>query len=659
MGAARIQEPDPAVRLRILHLEGSSCDTDVIRKTLAAGGIRCDVERVTAAAPYEAAVTRGGFDLILADGSQGDGTRAVDVALRACPDTPVIVLSQSSDEERAVACLRRGAADWVAAHRLVRLGLIVRRAISDARKRKRRRENEECLREFAENVHGFFWMTGPKGKPLLYASPAYERIWGRPLEALKARPRERIDAILDEDRPRVRAALAALGVGESYDEEYRIRRPDGSIRWIWDRGRPAPEGEIRFQVGVAEDITRRKELEAQLAHSQKLESLGRLAGGVAHDLNNQLSVILGSTGLALEVNLDDAVHEDLEMVLTAAGKAASLTSQLLAFSRRQVLRPLVTDLNAIVRSARTMLARVLGEDIEVIVRPDANPATVKVDPGQLEQVIVNLAINARDAMPRGGTLTMETSNVHLDASPAAPGGGTGHHVLLAVTDTGSGMDRDTLAQVFEPFFTTKEVGKGTGLGLAVAHGIVRQSGGQTLAESKLGSGSTFKVYLPCVEEEPDVAQPVTVHENVRGSETILLVEDDELVLDVQRRVLARCGYRVIATPSPEEAVEFCRESDVGIDLLVTDVVMPGMNGRELARRVATLQPGARVLYVSGYAQDADAGPGGLGAGSLLVEKPVLSNTFAKKVREALEQPVGGKHKALDTPARGGTHGDTL
>jgi len=655
MGAAGIQE-----LLSILHVEGLACSTDVIRESLVAGGIACHVKRVATEESFRAALAGGGFDLILADCSQADGPRTMDIARQACPDTPVIVLSGMAREEHAVACLQRGAADWVVIDRLERLASSVRRAISEARKRERRRENEECLREFAENVHGFFWMTGPRGRTLLYASPAYERIWGRPLEALKARPRERVDAILEEDRRRVQQALAALGTGELYDEEYRISRPDGSIRWVWDRGRPAPEGEIRFLVGVAEDITRRKELEVQLAHSQKLESLGRLAGGVAHDLNNQLSVILGSTGMALEVNHDDAVHEDLEMVLTAGSKAATLTGQLLAFSRRQVLRPVVTDLNSVVRSARTMLARVLGEDIDVIVRPEADPGTVKVDPGQLEQVIVNLAINARDAMPRGGKLTIETANVDLDASLVAHDGGIepGRHVLLAVTDTGSGMDPDTLAQVFEPFFTTKEVGKGTGLGLSVAHGIVRQSGGQIVAESEPGVGSTFKAYLPWVDAQPDVAQPVAVNETVRGSETILLVEDDELVLDVQRRVLARCGYHVIATTSPEEAVEFCADGELHIDLLVTDVVMPGMNGRELARRVMELQPGSRVLYVSGYAQPADASGDLAVAGSLLVEKPILSNTFARRVREALQRPLGRKPEVSKTPVSGGAHDDT-
>jgi PAS domain S-box-containing protein len=650
MGGTRVQEP-----LRILHFEGSSCGSDVIRETLAVGGIVCTVERVDAAASFEAAMSGGAYDLILADCAKAEGPCVLDSAKRAAPGTPVIVLSQSPQVEHAVECLRRGAADWVVQDQLGRLAASVRHAVSEARKRRRRREAEECLREFAENVHGFFWMTGPSGKPLLYASPAYERIWGRPLDALRARPRERSDAIVDEDRDRVEQALDALRTGERYDEEYRIVRPDGSIRWVWDRGRPAPEGEIRFLVGVAEDITARKELEAQLAHSQKLESLGRLAGGVAHDLNNQLSVILGSTGLAMQANLDDAVHEDLEMVLTAGTRAAALTGQLLAFSRRQVLRPVVTDLNALVRSAKTMLERVLGETIEVVVRPQADPGTVKVDPGQLEQVIVNLAINARDAMPDGGKLTIETANISFDAAVHEE---PGHHVLLAVTDTGTGMDRDTLAQAFEPFFTTKEKGEGTGLGLSVVHGIVRQSGGQIRAESELGSGSTFKVYLPCVEEEPEEAQPVTVNATVRGTETILLVEDDELVLDMQRRVLTRCGYRVIATLSPEEAVELCGEGELRVDLLVTDVVMPGMNGRELARRVVELQPDVRVLYVSGYAQQADA-PGDVsGAGSLLVEKPILSNTFAAKVKEALQRPKARKHEAPEITASGGAHGDT-
>jgi two-component system cell cycle sensor histidine kinase/response regulator CckA len=633
LGAARIQGP-----LDILHLEGSACETGVIRATLAAGGVPCNVRGVTAAEAFRAALAGRSFDLILADCSRANGPLVLDTAMRDCPHTPVIVLSETPQEEHAVACLRRGAADWVVKDRLARLPAAVRRAVSDARRTRQRRENEECLREFAENIHGFFWMTGPGGEPLLYASPAYGRIWGRPLDSLRARPRERIEAIVDEDRHRVEQALAALGTGRSYDEEYRIRRPDGSIRWIWDRGRPAPEGKIRFLVGVAEDITRRKELEAQLAHSQKLESLGRLAGGVAHDLNNQLSVILGSTGLAMQADLDGAVHQDLEMVLTAGERAAALTRQLLAFSRRQVLRPVVTDLNAVLRSAKTMLVRVLGEDIDLIVRTDADPGTVKVDPGQIEQVIVNLAINARDAMPDGGKLTIETA-----VESAEPG----RCVLLAVSDTGSGMDGDTLAQVFEPFFTTKEAGKGTGLGLSVAHGIVRQSGGEIVAASKPGIGSTFKVYLPLVEDEPEVVQPVAVNETVRGSETILLVEDDELVLDVQRRVLTRCGYRVIATTSPTEAVELCGQCDRSIDLLVTDVVMPGMNGRELARRVTSLQTTARVLYVSGYAPPV---AGKATAGSLLVEKPILANTFARAVREAIQRPVGR--------AKGGTHGDT-
>ncbi|MHC4578991.1 MAG: response regulator [Planctomycetota bacterium] len=627
-----------AATLWILHLEHDAADARLIRETLVAHGVACETERVWTAAQYRERVARGGFDAILADPSDPSfgAFEPLDLALRHCPHTPFIVVSEMLGEERVIEYLKRGAADCVLKENLARLGPSVRRAVAQARKSRRRREDEECLREFTEHIHGFFWMIEPDGSRLLYASPAYERIWGRSLDSLRARPRERLEAILPEDRRRVEAAVAALGRGGTFDEEYRIERPDGSIRWIWDRGRSVPEGEARFLVGIAEDITRRKELEAQLVRSQKLESLGRLAGGVAHDLNNQLSVILGSAELAAEANLDDTIHQDLEMVLTAAGNAATLTAQLLAFSRRQVLHPAVTDLNETVRAARNVLGRVLGEDIELVLKPDACPGTVKVDPVQLEQVIINLAINARDAMPRGGRLMIETANLDLDEPRSCEREmKPGPYVLLAVTDTGTGMDPTTLAQVFEPFFTTKDVGEGTGLGLSVVHGIVRQSGGYICAHSQLGEGSTFEVFLPLVEEEPTPGAPAPRRSTTRGFETILLVEDDLLVLELVRRILERRGYRVFATASPAEALDICRQVESDIHLLITDVVMPQMSGRQLAREVAGLRPGIRVLYMSGHAPQALANHGMTEADPLLMEKPLVPDKLHEKIRQAL------------------------
>jgi two-component system cell cycle sensor histidine kinase/response regulator CckA len=422
--------------------------------------------------------------------------------------------------------------------------------------------------------------------------------------------------------------------------EFTIVRKDGSERWVdysagkieW-QGRPAV-------LGTAVDITERKQAEEALRQAQRLEAIGRLAGGVAHDFNNLLSVINGYCNLML-TQLDEThpLRADLEAIERAGRQAASLTQQLLAFSRRQILKPEVLNLNTVVAETHRMLKRVIGEDIDLVFVPAEDLGNVKVDPGQAEQVLMNLAVNARDAMPLGGTLTIETMNVELDEDYARqhPGVQPGRYVMLAVSDTGTGMDEAVRERIFEPFFTTKELGKGTGLGLAMVYGIVKQSGGNIWAYSEVGKGSTFKVYLPRVDEEVRERRPEPAEPRALGSETVLLVEDDEAVRKLAGRMLEGAGYKVLTADGGPEALRLVESAEKAPDILVTDVVMPAMSGRELWERLRARHPGMRVLYISGYTDNAIAHYGLLDPGTHLVSKPFTAGELAGMVRRVLDE----------------------
>ena len=379
--------------------------------------------------------------------------------------------------------------------------------------------------------------------------------------------------------------------------------------------------------------------EEQLRQSQKLEAVGRLAGGIAHDFNNLLSVILSYAEMLIG---DEAFtargRAELEEIKRAGERAADLTRQMLAFSRQQVLEPKIIDLNDILANLHKMLGRVLGEDIELKLLPARQLGLVLADPGQLEQVIVNLVVNARDAMPQGGKLTIATSNVELDQGYANDhlGVSPGPYVLLGVSDTGVGMDKATQARIFEPFFTTKEMGKGTGLGLSTVFGIVKQSGGNLLVYSEPGMGATFKIYLPRAQGEQAARSPRTPATVTRGTETILLVEDEDQVRSVASGVLRRAGYHVLEARSPGEAILVCEQHPVRIDLLLTDVVMPKMSGRLLAERISSVRHGIRVLFMSGYTDDAILHHGVLDSGVAFLQKPLTPDALARKVREVLD-----------------------
>jgi PAS domain S-box-containing protein len=463
-----------------------------------------------------------------------------------------------------------------------------------------------------------------------------------------------------EERDEVGSYLEkhVLGNRQPFDREYRIvRLNDGEERWVHGRGQLVADEEGRLVeiIGTIQDITERKlaeaekaRIEALLLQSQKIEAIGRLAGGVAHDFNNLLSVIRGHGERLLdEMEAGAQQRSRVEQIVWAADKGGSLTRQLLAFSRCQVLEPKVIRLDAVVADARKLLERVIGEDIDLAVATPEQLGSVRADPGQIVQVLLNLAVNARDAMPRGGLLSLECADVELDEAYTAGHSPmeAGHYVMMAVSDTGHGMDAETQRRVFDPFFTTKESGKGTGLGLSTVYGIVKQSGGFVWVYSEVGVGTTFKVYLPRVNEAPDApasVAPVMVSEQRRAAQRgkhILLAEDDDGVRELMTDLLERAGYVVTAHARGEHALETARSMGA-IDLLLTDVIMPGMSGRELARSLAERQPGLRVLFVSGYAGEALARRGDIERGERFLQKPFSERELLRIVSATLADEVG-------------------
>ena len=471
-----------------------------------------------------------------------------------------------------------------------------------------------------------------------YASPSVEKVLGLSPDALVGRPLAELAAPDDRGLLATELAAATASPGSVRRVELRLGSLAAGFREVEVRvSDRSADPAVRALVFNVRDISERRALEAQLLQSQKLEAVGRLAGGVAHDFNNLLCVILGcSEAVLAEIDANESVHEDLREISRSAERAAALTRQLLAYSRKQVLRPVLLDLNQVLEGMGHLLRRLLGEDLrlEIELRPEGAP--IRADPGQLEQVVVNLAVNARDAMPDGGVLRLSTGLVALEADAARERGlPEGCYSVLTARDTGQGMDAETLAHLFEPFFTTKQPGAGTGLGLATVYGIVRQSGGTILVESAPGAGSTFSVYLPSPERAVPRTAAAPPSAEIAGRESLLLVEDSEPLRLLLRRRLAALGYRVHAAASGPEALAWLDAQREPIDALVTDGVMPGMSGPALIGQVQRRSPGAKILLISGYLEVTGAA-GAIAAGAAYLPKPFTPDRLAARLRELFE-----------------------
>jgi PAS domain S-box-containing protein len=571
------------------------------------------------------------------------GLKLLEAIKRAVPDTEVIIITGYASVATAIEAING------AAFAYLRKPFEMTHLLATVEKARQKRELVRALRESEERFRATFEQAA-----VGIAHNAMDGRWlrvnqrccdilGYTREELLASTfldiTHKDDLALEHEQ--IRRFLA--GEIRTLSREKRFVHKNGSDVWV-DMTVSVAQGPVEgsdYFIAVLQDITARKQLEQELLHAQRMEGVGQLAGGIAHDFNNLLTVISGRSQLALDrIAPGDPLRRDFDLIHKTSARAAALTRQLLAFSRKQVLQPKVVDLNELVGHSTSLLKRLIGENIELVFVPRADVGRVRVDPGQLEQVIVNLAVNARDAMPEGGRLTVETANVALPAEYAAlrVDVDPGYYVMLAVSDTGVGMDRAVQARIFEPFFTTKGPGHGTGLGLATVYGIVKQSGGHIRVYSEPGRGTAFKIYLPRTDAPPEPASAAAPSALPRGTETVLLVEDEKEVRGLAREVLEGLGYTVLEAAVPGDA-SLIAERHVGlIELLLTDVVMPGMSGRALASRVAAERPETKVLFMSGYTDDAIVRHGVLEPGTSFLEKPFTPQALAMKVREALDRP---------------------
>ena len=567
--------------------------------------------------------------------------------------TQVIILTGRGAEEVAVEAMKSGAADYLSKTNISveSLERTVRHALAlGTQERQRRlaesalRASEERFRALVENSSDALVVVDIEGRITYISGSSPRHLGWQPHEMVG---RSIFDFLHPDDRELAGAtqAEALQRPGENLSAEMRFKHADGSWRIMEgvavNRLNDPSVGGIILN---ARDITERRRLEEQLRQAQKMEAVGQLAGGVAHDFNNLLTAILGYCNLMLDdLSQDDPKRPDLEEIKSAGERAAALTRQLLAFSRRQMLQPQIVDLNALVRQMEKLLRRLISEDVELVTELGPALPSVRVDPASLEQVIVNLAVNSRDAMPEGGRLTIETSLVDLDTRYIGthPAVVPGRYVMLAVSDTGVGMDAATCARVFEPFFTTKEHGRGSGLGLATVYGIVQQSGGSIWVYSEPGQGTTFKVYLPTSESSVLTrASDRDTEGATRGWETVLLVEDEDAVRALAREVLRRHGYVVLEARHGLDALRVAERHPDPIHLMVTDVVMPHISGRELADRLADVRPAMKVLFMSGYT-DHSAMHRHLTPGAAFLQKPFTPETFARMVRRMLDEKPDG------------------
>ncbi|HTS50127.1 MAG TPA: response regulator [Bryobacteraceae bacterium] len=611
--------------VRILLVEDNPIDARLLREMVREGGAgRLHLEHVGLLAEALDFLSQQQFDVVLLDLSLPDarGLETVTSVHAHSPKVPIVVLTSLDDEAIGVRAVRAGAQDYLIKGRVGGDLLVrsVRYACERARAVEALERREEHYRSLTENSLDLVSILNLDGT-IRYVSPSHERILGYTVEELVGA--NAFAFLHPEDVARVRAAVRQNTGTEAL--EYRFRHLDGSYRTLESYGRNLSHlAGVGGVVVNSRDVTERRRLEEQLRHSQRIEAMGRLAGGVAHDFNNLLMVIAGHSQMLLDSMLPgDPARDDLEQVVKATQRATDLTRQLLAFSRRQAVKPAFLNLNLMVQHSERMLKRVLGENVQLIANLAPDVQSIYADPGQLEQVILNLALNARDAMPQGGTLTLATKNATLGEANA------GRYVLLEISDTGSGIASQVLPHVFEPFFTTKE--HGTGLGLSTSYGIIKQAGGEIEVDSQTGAGTTFRIYLPAAEKTAEQPEPLPQSAPLSGTETILLVEDEDGVRRVLETMLKRSGYRVLSSGSTSEAVTIARDHGGTIHLLITDMVMPGMSGLNMADQLTAQRPEMRVLFVSGHGDQVSPA-----ADAAFLQKPFSTAELALKVREVLQ-----------------------
>ena len=641
--------------MRVLIFEDEPLDAELIEYELERATLDCVTRRVETRDAFVRALQEFRPEVILSDYAvpRFDGVAALALARELAPTVPFIIVTGSVNEETAVRCMHAGASDYLIKNNLARLGPAVRAALDREKARAETRKTEDALRRSEANLRAIF-NSSPEGFVLVdldgtvKAHNQTAAQWALRVGGWRLGEGTRLDELAPgAEIESWRECFAQALENRPTLRQWCIREVSGGDHWYETNHVPVVDDQGRV-VGVCvslADIDERKRFEEQLLRAERMQASGKLAGGLAHEINNMMTAVIGLGSFLVDgLNESDPRRADAAEIVRTAERVATLTRQLLAFTRQQMLRPVVFDLNQVVRGSEKMLRSAVGEDVELEVRLAPDLPMIRADPAQVEQVLMNLALNARDAIPTRGRITIQTTVAELDGAYGRDHGGVivpaGRYLLLAVSDTGEGMTPEVRARVFEPFFTTKPVGQGTGLGLSTVYGIVKQSGGFVWAYSELGQGSVFKVYLPVAEgrvPDPEPRRPVAG--DLRGNETIAVVEDDEVVRTLLARMLREYGYRVLEAADGQAALELLQNASGEVDLVVSDVVMPKMGGQELNQSLSAFGHDIPVLFISGFTGDDVVRRGLLKSDDPLQEKPFTPELFIERVRDMLDAPV--------------------
>ena len=634
--------------LKILITESSKKDSELIIKELQRQKINIQIKRITKKKEFVPAVIKYRPDIILSNYHlpQSNGLSFLKLSKKIIPKIPFIIITSKTNEDMAVNSLKVGAWDYVIKENIVRLGTSIKSAL-DKKSQIEKKENAEAAtvesekkyRQLFENVPVGIYRTTPQGQILMANSKLLELLGYNSFEELSKLNLEKEGFSNKNIRKKFKSLIEKEGQIINYEACWL--KKDGSEITVRENAHTVRDknSKILYYEGIVVDITEQKRLEEQLHHAQKMEAIGRLAGGIAHDFNNLLTIIGGYSEIIRSViNKNNPIYQDIKQIEQATKRGEGLTRQLLAFSHYQVLKSEIINLNQIINQMRKMIKRLIREDVKIVFSLDSELDCIQADPGQIEQVIMNLVVNSSDAMPDGGKLIIETKNIVFDETVKKHVFElhAGNYVMLAISDTGIGMDKEILDHIFEPFFTTKEEGKGTGLGLSTVYGIVKQNKGSIWAYSEINRGTAIKLYFPQAKGEIKITTGSGVSEKpLKGTETILVVEDEEEVRKLICNSLKKVGYYVLDAPNGQVALNLCKKLNRSIDLTLTDLILPKMNGRMLIKNLIPMHPKMKALYMSGYTDDVIAQQGILTKGIKFIQKPITPIMVTRKVYEVL------------------------